>query len=143
MWFAYTDNYSNWHMLKIEQVREIVAENKERRRVSALEDFSVEIAPEPEKNYNNAMGQESLTRFDQPKKKKRPTKKKKAGEDKEGVAVAREAGTPAIVAKKNGPKAEGQPKKAANPANKDANREPKAPKARIKIIPNKKDDSKE
>ena len=151
MWFAYTDNYSNWHVLKIEHVREIVAENKEKRRVSSLEDFAVEIAPEPEQNYNNAMGQESLTRFDQPKKKKRPTKKKKSGDDKEGVAIVREAGTPAIVAKKNIAKGEGQPKKGANPnnkdankdANKDKNKEQKAPKARIKIIPNKKDDSKE
>ena len=143
MWFAYTNNYSNWHVLKIEQVREIVAENKEKRRVSALEDYSVEIAAEPEQNYNNAMGQESLTRFDQPKKKKRPTKKKKPAGDKEGVAVEREAGSPAIVAKQNAPKADRGPKKQAAKAPKEENKEPKAPKARIKIIPNKKDDPKE
>ncbi|MGV8993318.1 MAG: PSP1 domain-containing protein [Flavobacterium sp.] len=143
MWFAYTNNYSNWHVLKIEQVREIVAENKEKRRVSSLEDYSVEIAAEPEQNYNNAMGQESLTRFDQPKKKKRPTKKKKSAGEKEGVAVSREAGCPAIVAKQITPKGERQPKKQANQGNKDENKEPKAPKARIKITPNKKDDPKE
>ena len=142
MWFAYTNNYANWHVLKIEQVREIVAENKEKRRVSSLEDFSVEIAAEPEQNYNNAMGQESLTRFDQPKKKKRPTKKKKPAGEKEGVATAKESG-PAIVAKQNAPKGDNQSRKPANQANKDTNKEPKAPKARIKIIPNKKDDSKE
>jgi hypothetical protein len=28
MWFAYTNNFANWHVLKIEQVQEIVAENK-------------------------------------------------------------------------------------------------------------------
>ncbi len=143
MWFAYTNNYANWHVLKIEQVREIVAENKEKRRVSSLEDYSVEIAAEPEQNYNNAMGQESLTRFDQPKKKKRPTKKKKTGGEKEGVAVEREAGSPAIVARQNVPKGDDQPKKPANQASKDLNKESKAPKQRIKITPNKKDDPKE
>jgi hypothetical protein len=27
MWFAYT-NFANWHILKIEKVQEIIAENK-------------------------------------------------------------------------------------------------------------------
>ena len=70
MWFAYTDNFANWHMLKIDQVREIIAQNKEKKRVSSLEDFALEITQEEVKDFNNAMGQESLTRFDQPKKKK-------------------------------------------------------------------------
>jgi len=74
MWFAYTDNFANWHVLKIEQVREIVAENKLKKRVSSLEDFAVEISIEPVVDFNNAMGQESLTRFDQPKKKKSKNK---------------------------------------------------------------------
>lgn len=77
MWFAYTDNFSNWHVLKIESVKEIVALNKEKKRATSLEDYALEIAALPEKDFNNAMGQESLTRFDQPKKKKKPTKKRK------------------------------------------------------------------
>lgn len=74
MWFAYTDNFANWHVLKIEQVKEIIAQNKEKKRVSSLEDFAIEIITEPEANFNNAMGQESLTRFDQPKKSKNKNK---------------------------------------------------------------------
>jgi cell fate regulator YaaT (PSP1 superfamily) len=76
MWFAYTNNFANWHVLKIEQVKEIIAINKEKKRVSSLEDFAIEIVQEPETNFNNAMGQESLTRFDQPKKKKSKNKNK-------------------------------------------------------------------
>lgn len=83
MWFAYTDSFANWHILKIEQVKEIVFENKQKRKVSSLEDFALDLAPEPEKDFNNAMGQESLTRFDQPKKKKSRNKKRKP----EGAAV--------------------------------------------------------
>ena len=74
MWFAYTNNFSEWHVLKIEQVREIVVQNKQKIKVSALEDFAIEIVIEIEKNFNNAMGQESLTRFDQPKRKKSNSK---------------------------------------------------------------------
>jgi hypothetical protein len=74
VWFAYTNNFANWHVLKIEQVQEIVAENKLKNKVSSLEDYAIEIVVEPEKNFNNAMGQESLTRFDQPKPKKNSIK---------------------------------------------------------------------
>ena len=45
--------------------------------MSSLEDFAIEIIIEPEKNFNNAMGQESLTRFDQPKRSKKSNKKRK------------------------------------------------------------------
>jgi cell fate regulator YaaT (PSP1 superfamily) len=77
MWFAYTDNFANWHVLKIDQVKEIIAQNKQKIRVSALEDFAEEIVTEPETTFSNAMGQESLTRFDQPKKKKNNNKKRR------------------------------------------------------------------
>ena len=77
MWFAYTDNFANWHVLKIDQVREIMAENKLKNKVSSLEDYALEVTTEPEKDFNNAMGQESLTRFDQPKRKKKNNKNRK------------------------------------------------------------------
>jgi cell fate regulator YaaT (PSP1 superfamily) len=70
MWFAYTDNFAHWHVLKIEQVKEIIAQNKEKIRVSSLEDYAYEVVVEKETTFSNSMGQESLTRFDQPKKKK-------------------------------------------------------------------------
>jgi cell fate regulator YaaT (PSP1 superfamily) len=77
MWFAYTDNFANWHVLKIDQVKEIIASNKEKKRVSSLEDYALEVTSEPVVDFNNAMGQESLTRFDQPKKKKSKNRNKK------------------------------------------------------------------
>ena len=77
MWFTYTNNFSSWHVLKIDQVKEIIAQNKQKIKVSALEDFAIEIVVEKEADFNNAMGQESLTRFDQPKKKKPSNNKNK------------------------------------------------------------------
>ena len=78
MWFSYTDSPAAWHMLNIEQVKEIMAENKQKKKVASLEDFVVEVAKEPTEDFNNAMGQESLTRFDKPNRKRsKPNKKKK------------------------------------------------------------------
>jgi hypothetical protein len=54
MWFAYTNNFANWHILKLKSTgnhRRKQIENK----VSSLEDYAVEVIQETEKN--NAMGQ--------------------------------------------------------------------------------------
>lgn len=76
MWYAYADNPANWHVLEIDQVREIMDLNKQKKKASALEDFVVETISEPAVNFSNAMGQESITRFDQPKRKKNKNRKK-------------------------------------------------------------------
>jgi hypothetical protein len=75
MWFAYTNNFANWHILKIEKVQEIIAENKLKNKVSSLRIMQLKHSRN-RKDFNNAMGQESLTRFDQPKKKENQTKPK-------------------------------------------------------------------
>jgi cell fate regulator YaaT (PSP1 superfamily) len=170
MWFAYTNNFSNWHVLKIDQVREIVAENKLKNKVSSLEDFAIEDALVPEKDFNNAMGQESLTRFDQPKKKKRPTKKKKPGEN--AIVANKPSGSnlirpdnpsnpsakpAAIQMKTNAAETDNQERPATDkkPSNrpkhknrpsvnkKPIERNPNDPKPDNRIIPNKKNDTKE
>ena len=122
MWFAYTNNFANWHVLKIDQVREIVAENKLKNKVSSLEDYAIEIIVEQEKNFNNAMGQESLTRFDQPKAKRKPNKKRKP------------AGENAIVANSNKPANNNKPAK--NNRKTPADKKPAEPRKPIIITKN-------
>jgi hypothetical protein len=109
MWFAYTNNFANWHVLKIDQVKEIIAENKQKNKVSSLEDFAIEVTSEPEKDFNNAMGQESLTRFDQPKRKKKPNRKRKP--NAEGAVVAAPAKPQQSNNNSNKPAAGGNPNK--------------------------------
>ena len=64
---------------KVEQVKEIMALNKKKKRVASLEEYAIEAVPETvEKNFKNAVGQDSLTRFDaKPKRKKKPNNRKK------------------------------------------------------------------
>jgi hypothetical protein len=117
MWFAYTNNFANWHVLKIDQVKEIVAENKLKNKVSSLEDYAIEIIVEPEKNFNNAMGQESLTRFDQPKSKKKPNKKRKISGENAIVANNNK------LVSNNKPANNNKPVSSNKPANNNNNRQ--------------------
>lgn len=86
MWFAYANDNAHWHVISAEQVKEIVALNKQKQRIAALEDYVIE-APvvEVEKTFQNAMGQDSLTRFDKPKNNNR---KKKHGNKNNNNKVA-------------------------------------------------------
>ena len=113
MWFAYTDNFAHWHVLKIEQVKEIMAQNKDKVRASSLEDFAFEVVVEKETTFSNAMGQESLTRFDQPKKKK-PSARNRNKKPKSEVSS--EVAPKIIISAKNNTAANPNPN--ANPTNK-------------------------
>ena len=77
MWFSYANAPANWMVLPVEKVKEILAVNKKKERVASLEDYVVETAQEIEKKFENVVGQDSLTRFDQPKKKPNNRNKKK------------------------------------------------------------------
>ena len=77
MWFSYANAPANWMVLPVEKVKEILAVNKKKERVASLQDYVVETAQEIEKKFENVVGQDSLTRFDQPKKKPNNRNKKK------------------------------------------------------------------
>ena len=76
MWFTYTSNYANWIVLKVDAVKEMIEINKEGKKVTSLEDY-VEENTIKDKSFENAVGEDNLSRFDQPKKKKKITKKRK------------------------------------------------------------------
>ncbi len=70
VWYAYKDNPMHWHQLSIERANEIIALNKDKKKVQSLEDFAFELnAPKEEEVFTNVVGQDSLTRFDKAKKK--------------------------------------------------------------------------
>ena len=121
MWFAYTDNMAHWHVIAADQVKEIVAINKQKERATSLEDYAVEeVAPEVEKTFQNAMGQDSLTRFDTPKRKKRPNNKKKRGGD-DKVAAEKPAGGNRLQRERNNDRRPDNRNQKPNPGNVDKN----------------------
>ena len=71
LWYAYRGEWMNWHLLTTDQANEIISINKAKKSVSSLEDYAHEEKVEAlEKAFENVVGQDSLNRFDRPKKKK-------------------------------------------------------------------------
>ena len=79
LWYAYEGEWMNWHRLTPEQANKIIAKNKKGENVGSLEEFEVELQLDDERtpDSNNTVGQDSLTRFDKPKKKRRNTSSNK------------------------------------------------------------------
>ncbi|MDR2222604.1 MAG: hypothetical protein LBE34_07670 [Flavobacteriaceae bacterium] len=75
MWFAYINNSANWYVLSSEQVKDILALNSNGEKAEELENYMLEVESD-EKNFQSAVEQDSVTRFDQPKRKKKPSRKK-------------------------------------------------------------------
>jgi len=69
LWYTYKDDRSKWFKLNLEQVNEIIELNKENEKVTSLEEFDAENKDVQTKvDFENVVGQDSLTRFDAPKK---------------------------------------------------------------------------
>ncbi len=78
MWYAYEGEWMNWHKLTTDQANEIIALNKKKQKVASLEEYASELIEDVKADFENVVGQDSLTRFDSPKRKtKRKTNKSK------------------------------------------------------------------
>jgi cell fate regulator YaaT (PSP1 superfamily) len=84
LWYTYKNDRSKWYKLTLEQVKEIIEHNHKNTPVSSLEEFENELVTEKVNDFENVVGQDSLTRFDTPKRKKR--RKKKTSNKKVAVA---------------------------------------------------------
>lgn len=79
LWYAYENEGGNWHELSVEKANEIIEMNKKGKKPMALEEF-VAALPSPEKEpFGDVVGQDSLTRFDKPKKQRKKRRKKTKG----------------------------------------------------------------
>ncbi len=68
MWYAYKDDPMTWVQLDVDTVLEIVEMNEADKKPQSLESYATEDAVEIP-TFDNAVGQDSLTRFDRPKSK--------------------------------------------------------------------------
>ncbi len=70
MWYAYKGDWMTWHLLTNEQAAEIVRKNKAKEPVASLEEYTLDLPPvkTEEKVFENVVGQDSLNRFDRPKR---------------------------------------------------------------------------
>lgn len=76
LWFSYKDEPAHWHALYKEQVQEILAINKNKEKIESLEAYAQDDS-DKETAIEDLASQDSLTRFDRPKKKKKRNKKRR------------------------------------------------------------------
>ena len=95
MWFCYEGEWMNWHTLTTTQIHEIMAKNKAKEPVAGLEIYSSLHLVQEEKAFENVVGQDSLTRFDNTATKTKRRKKRLVGNKQETTRDANApAGTP-------------------------------------------------
>ena len=71
LWYAYEGEWMNWHKLTTVQANEIINKNNNKEKVPNLEDYASELIEDTKIEFENVVGQDSLTRFDGPKRKKK------------------------------------------------------------------------
>lgn len=89
MWFSYP-NEESWIPLEIERVREIQKLNKEGVKPEDLKDEAVELEPAPVSkilDYENVVGQDSITRLDERSGKKKKKRRNKNRPETNAVVV--------------------------------------------------------
>lgn len=69
LWYAYEGEWMNWHVLNTDQVKEIIDKNKAKQKIASLEEYAAELIEDTKTEFENVVGQDSLTRFDSPKHK--------------------------------------------------------------------------
>lgn len=77
LWYTYKEERTKWFRLTLDQVQEIIALNKQNKKSSSLEDYESDIEIPEKVDFEDAVGQDSLTRFDVPRKRKRNNRNKK------------------------------------------------------------------
>lgn len=77
LWFSYKEDPSNWLTLTKDQVLEILAKNARKERIQSLEEYASQNFVEESLTFENPVGQDSLTRFDRPKGRRRKKNRKK------------------------------------------------------------------
>jgi len=67
IWYAYEGEWMNWHKITTDQANEIISINKKNKKVASLEEYASELMEDTKNEFENVVGQDSLTRFDSPK----------------------------------------------------------------------------
>ncbi len=69
LWYTYEGDWMSWHKIKAEDANEIIALNRKDEKGIALEEYASDLIETVKIDFENVVGQDSLTRFDKPKQK--------------------------------------------------------------------------
>ena len=71
LWYTYKEERFKWFRLTLDQVQEIIDLNKNNEKSASLEEYESEVEVVPKVDFEDVVGQDSLTRFDVPKTRNR------------------------------------------------------------------------
>ncbi len=78
VWYKYEgENFSDWIELSVEKANEIITKNNNGEKPNSIEDFEEVKIEKSKLDYENVVGQDSLTRFDKALRQKQRRKNKK------------------------------------------------------------------
>lgn len=79
LWYAYEGEWMNWYKISAKDANEMIRMNKADKPVATIEDYVEDELLTVEKlEFENVVGQDSLTRFDQPKRSRNQRKNRKS-----------------------------------------------------------------
>ncbi len=82
LWYVYEKESMEWHELSAENANAIIEQNKNGKKPRSLEEYAI-VTPTLEKlSFDDVAVQDSLTRFDQPKRKSNKRRNKKKSQNK-------------------------------------------------------------
>lgn len=110
LWYTYKEDRNKWFQLTLENVKEIIDLNKNNKPVASLEDYEFEMIAENVVAFEDVVGQDSLTRFDAPKRKNFQKSKNKDKNLKPPFQPTQVSGSGSSKNKKQRP-----PNRSANP----------------------------
>jgi len=133
LWYTYKEESFKWYKLSLDQVQEIIELNKNNELALPLEEYELEIAEETPIDFENVVGQDSLTRFDTPKKGRNNRRRSKKPVSKKTENQSSNPKTTKKPQAKQVKKVEGEPKpekkrvdnRKPRPKNNPRNRKPK------------------
>ncbi|MAD97768.1 MAG: hypothetical protein CMB99_10625 [Flavobacteriaceae bacterium] len=119
LWYTYKDESFKWYKLTLDQVHEIIELNKKNKKAAPLEEYEGDaVVSEKKLTFEDSAGEDSLTRFDTPKRRRNKRRKKKKPQ------------TEKVAAQHNNQKnqqknQQNQPKAKSNNRNRNKKRRPK------------------
>jgi len=110
LWYTYKEDRNKWFKLTLDNVKEIIDLNKNNIPATSLEDYEFELLVENVVEFEDVVGQDSLTRFDVPKRKNKNKNKHKNKNKNSQTPTQPTQGNASSKNKKQRP-----PKRSANP----------------------------
>ena len=115
LWYTYKEERFKWFRLTLDQVQEIIDLNKNNEKSMSLEEYESDVEIPIKVDFEDAVGQDSLTRFDVPKTSKRRRNNRNNKRKKPVAAAVNQAKQPTQKAQqKRKPKPNTQAKPATN-----------------------------